>query len=117
MESAQTTSYRLSKFIDRIVILSASERACLVYFKNLYIKHGGRMLYPSVATIAKHLGVSQNTARRHVHRLRALGVLSEHRGGGGSTPTMYQFDELKTLELAYIKPLARPASRKLVAVK
>lgn len=114
-ESFRSVSARLNAFIDRMdFLLSPSEQMCLRHLKDLWIRHGGRPLYPSIASIAKSTGRSKDTIRRHVHKLRDFGVLTEVQSGGGSRATVYEFSEVRLLELAYKRggsPLANPSQK------
>lgn len=105
-ESRAASNARLSNFIHRIEVLSPSERTCLMYFKNLYVRHGV-LVYPALATVAKEIRVSVRTVRRHMRLLCKLGALTVHKQGGekgdSRMPTVYTFNEVRVLELAYLK--------------
>jgi hypothetical protein len=97
----RSKSAHLGALIDGITSLSPAQRECLRYFKNLYVRHGGAPLFPSVQAVAAAIQVSVNSARRHIQRLRELEILiplaREH---GGLGPTVYEFRAHRLQELA-----------------
>lgn len=99
-EPLQRVSARLNRISNGMHFLSPSERRCLQYLKDLWIRYGDQPIYPSVAKVAKRIGVSECTARRHMHLLRELGILVEVAPGGGARSTAYQFSESQVLKLA-----------------
>lgn len=94
-------------------VIPASERALLWYLADCHSEEAGGIAWPSVKTLASHMGMSARSVRRLVTSVEKKGIIgriAQTRENGSTQSNSFYFVELQALPIA-------PAPRFLPCVK